>query len=107
MILSPCHASISWQIWLCWGHLEHDELALDGQACPQAGCQVYLLGFASDSEPFPKPEIAVGMLSGIHQGEALDARYLQVDIESSAGRDGWLVISDDGAFICSLIAFWL
>ena len=73
-------------------------LLADGEGL-SIGDEVYLIGYPGETEKYPQPAIARGLLSRVRQWNSQDITYFQTDAAVAGGQSGGVLVSDKGEVI--------
>lgn len=79
------------------------ELAMDVETA--VGSPVYLIGYPGESEVFPQPTLATGLLSNIRRWPAANLTYYQTDASTVGGQSGGVLVAANGDVI-GVPTFW-
>ncbi len=80
-------------------------LELTQDVMTAVGSPVYLIGYPGESEVFPQPTLATGLLSNIRRWPAADLTYYQTDASTVGGQSGGVLVSGNGDVI-GVPTFW-
>ncbi len=70
----------------------------DGEDLP-IGDEVYLIGYPGETEMYPQPAIAAGLISRVRQWQKQGITYLQTDTAIAGGQSGGALVSATGQVI--------
>lgn len=89
------------------GPIETDvrPLVLSPDVTTAVGSPVYLIGYPAESESFPQPTLATGLLANIRHWEAADLTYYQTDASTVGGQSGGVLVAANGD-ILGVPTFW-
>ena len=80
-------------------------LVLSQDVVTAVGSPVYLIGYPGESEVFPQPTLATGLLSNIRRWPAADLTYYQTDASTVGGQSGGVLVSGNDEVI-GVPTFW-
>ena len=80
-------------------------LVLSQDVTTAIGSPVYLIGYPGESEIFPQPTLATGLLSNIRRWPAADLTYYQTDASTVGGQSGGVLVAANGD-ILGVPTFW-
>ncbi|MEZ4770583.1 MAG: serine protease [Caldilineales bacterium] len=80
-------------------------LVLSEDVTTAIGSPVYLIGYPGESEVFPQPTLATGLLSNIRRWPAADLTYYQTDASTVGGQSGGVLVAANGD-ILGVPTFW-
>ena len=63
------------------------------------GSEVFFVGYPGESDEYPQPTIARGILSRVRQWEAAGITYFQSDAAIAGGQSGGVLVSESGEVI--------
>ncbi|MFN2201233.1 MAG: S1C family serine protease [Caldilineaceae bacterium] len=76
--------------------IDFPPLSFADSAQTRVGDEVYNIGYPNESELFPQPALARGLVSRIRNWDAAGITYIQTDVSSAGGQSGGALITPGG-----------